>query len=149
MNSELLNNNVNSPIPKRMNNGGLYLGERFSKLWGNVPVIPTANYLTNINLRSANPPPGAIFQLQNGNRGNNNSDTELPGVQFYEGERLKNKNCTREFGPFYIGCIPNTVDVNTCQCEISCYCKHICSFSRGIQCPCIEQKCPSKVIEIP
>ena len=62
------------PPPKRQLNGGLFTGEPFLKdaPWANVPVIPDVDYMTNINLRSANPPPQAIYQYPGNVRPGNN-----------------------------------------------------------------------------
>ena len=48
------------PLPPRLSNGGLYVGENAKGNWGNVPVPPESHILTTQNLLSANPPPGAI-----------------------------------------------------------------------------------------
>lgn len=63
------------PLPLRALNGGWYTGEPFTKdaPWANVPVIPDASYMIHYNLRSANPPPGAITQYPSGNRPGNNT----------------------------------------------------------------------------
>ena len=81
-------------------NGGLYTGEPFIKNapWANVPVRPTAAYMTRMNLQSANPPIQALFQIQHGNRPGNNTDDMIPGIKPYYG--------TSNFGPFNFGCIP-------------------------------------------
>lgn len=62
------------PPPPRALNGGLYTGEPFKKgaPWGNVPVIPDVDYMINVNLRSANPPPKALFQYPGNTRPGNN-----------------------------------------------------------------------------
>lgn len=61
------------PPPRKLN-GGLYTGEEFKKdsQYGNVPVIPDTGYLIHYNLRSANPPPGAIYQYPGNIRPGNN-----------------------------------------------------------------------------
>lgn len=63
-------------------NGGLYTGEPFEKhaQWGVVPVIPDVDYMTHINLRSANPPVEAIYQYPGNVRPGNNSQV-MPGVE--------------------------------------------------------------------
>jgi len=88
-----------SPIPEPTLNGGLYTGQPFSNNapWANVPVRPTSAYMTHMNLRSANPPLGALFQLQAGHRPGNNSDDAMPGVKQFIG----NEN----FGPFDFMCV--------------------------------------------
>ena len=73
-----------SAIPPRALNGGLYTGEPFQKdaPWRNFPAVPDAGYLTHVNLRSAQPPPGATTQFSAGLRPGNN-EPRLPGVQVY------------------------------------------------------------------
>lgn len=68
------------PAPPSLN-GGLYTGEPFAKgaPWANVPVVPDAGYMIHHNLRSANPPPDAIFQYPGNVRPGNNYQT-MPGV---------------------------------------------------------------------
>jgi hypothetical protein len=89
-----------SPVPPPALNGGLFTGEAFEKdaPWGNVPVRPTTAYMTNMNLRSANPPIQALFQMQAGFRPGNNSDDMMPGLVAFTG--------SQEFGPFNFACIP-------------------------------------------
>jgi hypothetical protein len=79
MNNLYGNNDI---VPSYKLNGGLYTGEPFKKgaPWANVPVRPTAAYMTNINLRSANPPTLALYQLQAGYRPGNNTDDYLEGL---------------------------------------------------------------------
>ena len=74
-------------IPKPRLNGGLYTGEPFKTgaPWANVPVIPDAGYMTNFNLRSANPPAAALFQYPGNIRPGNNHQT-IPGVQVLSSE---------------------------------------------------------------
>jgi hypothetical protein len=68
-------------IPHPKLNGGLYTGEPFSPdaPWATVKVVPDVDYMTNINLRSANPPPGAIYQYPGNTRPGNNHQS-MPGV---------------------------------------------------------------------
>ena len=68
-------------IPPPALNGGLYTGAPFlpNAPWGNVPVIPDADYMTHVNLKSANPPPEALSQYPGGPRPGNNNQT-MPGV---------------------------------------------------------------------
>ena len=72
---------MSSSIPPPKLNGGLYTGEAFLKNapWGNIPVKPDVDYMTNINLRSANPPTEAIYQYPGENRSGNNFQ-EMPGI---------------------------------------------------------------------
>lgn len=62
-------------IPPRALNGGLFTGQPFLEgaPWANVPVIPDVDYMTNVNLVSAGPPPGAIYQYPGNTRPGNNS----------------------------------------------------------------------------
>lgn len=71
-----------SGIPPPALNGGLYTGEPFKKgaPWANVPVVPDASYMIHYNLRSANPPPGAIYQYPGYNRPGNNT-IDMIGVR--------------------------------------------------------------------
>ena len=71
-----------SQIPPRALNGGLYTGEPFKKNspYGNVPIIPDTGYLIHYNLRSANPPPGAIYQYPGGNTRPGNNFTNMIGI---------------------------------------------------------------------
>lgn len=71
-----------SLIPPRALNGGLYTGEPFHKgaQYANVPVIPCASYWVHENLRTANPPVQALYQIQNPYRPGNNTDPEIPGM---------------------------------------------------------------------
>lgn len=64
-----------SDIPKPSLNGGLYTGAPFTENapWANVPVVPDASYMIHYNLRSANPPPGAIYQYPGSTRPGNNT----------------------------------------------------------------------------
>jgi hypothetical protein len=69
-------------VPPPVLNGGLYTGEPFAKdaPWANVPIIPDAGYMTNVALRSANPPLAALTQYPGNNRPGNNTQS-MPGVQ--------------------------------------------------------------------
>ncbi len=70
------------PPPQALN-GGLYTGEPFLKNapWANIPVIPDADYMIHYNLRSANPPPGALTQYPGMTRPGNNFQA-MPGVKY-------------------------------------------------------------------
>lgn len=99
--------------PPRVLNGGLYTGEPFkaNSEYGNVPVIPDTGYMTHYNLRSANPPPDAIFQYPGSIRPGNN-------FQLMTGVGISDKK-------YNLG-------VNEAQCKSStpsCKCK-ACSFSK-------------------
>lgn len=69
--------------PKPLLNGGLYTGEPFAKgaPYGNVSVVPDADYMTHYNLRSANPPPDALYQYPGGLRPGNNYQS-MPGIMY-------------------------------------------------------------------
>ncbi len=69
-------------IPKPSLNGGLYTGEKFAGPWGNVPAIPDATYMTNVNILSANPQPPfeATFQYPGNTRPGNNIQA-LKGIE--------------------------------------------------------------------
>jgi hypothetical protein len=85
------------PPPPRALNGGLYTGEPFQQNapWANVPVVPDVDYMTNVNLRSANPPPGAVFQYPGNTRPGNNfqQNTGLTPFGGKSGEELYNFSC--------------------------------------------------------
>lgn len=55
-------------------NGGWFTGEKFLEgaAWGTVPVIPEPDHMME-NLRSANPPPGALAQIPSNPRPGNNT----------------------------------------------------------------------------
>lgn len=62
------------PDPKPTINAGLYGGEPFDKGagWSNVPVTPSTDYMTNVNLISAHPPEAALIQYPHQVRPGNN-----------------------------------------------------------------------------
>jgi len=74
------------PPPPRALNGGLFTGEPFLEgaPWANVHVIPDVDYMTNINLRTANPPPQALFQYPGNVRPGNNFQKNT-GLSLYQG----------------------------------------------------------------
>lgn len=82
------------PPPPPSLNGGLYTGEPFAKdaPWRNFPAIPDAGYLIHYNLRSANPPPDAIYQYPGNVRPGNNYQT-MPGVT--KGDPRFNQLCNK------------------------------------------------------
>ena len=105
--SEYVFNDYNRPPPRKLN-GGLYTGEPFKKdsLHANFPVIPDTGYMIHYNLRSANPPPGAIYQYPGNIRpGNNfqhmigigkNEKYNIAGNEqvCYKGDnQIENENC--------------------------------------------------------
>ena len=89
-----------SPIPPPKLNGGLFTGCSFAQNapWANVPVRPSSAYMTNVTLRSANPPIQALYQMQSGFRPGNNTDDSMPGVMAFIGNET--------FGPFDFACLP-------------------------------------------
>lgn len=76
-------------------NGGLYGGPQVNHAWMPIPVIPTATNMTQHNLRSAKPPPGATEQYIGNIRPGNNYLAK-PGVKQYHNTHPF--NC----GPFNI-----------------------------------------------
>lgn len=70
---------INDRIPTPVPNGGLYNAPQATGPYASIPVAPTGTNMTYYNLRSANPPPGAITQFQGTNRLGNNY-TAMPGV---------------------------------------------------------------------
>lgn len=89
-----MNQQKHIPPPEPSLNGGLYTGTSFTPgaPWGNLPVTPDAGYMTHYNLRTANPPPGAIYQYPGSNRPGN-SFTHMIGIQKYKDDRF-NIYCT-------------------------------------------------------
>lgn len=98
--------------PPRSLNGGLYTGEPFIKNapYGNFPVIPNTDYMTNINLRSANPPLEALYQYVGNTR---------PGNNFQENIGLINTMSAEGFNMNHnFKCIPSKLikPLNECKC---------------------------------
>ena len=93
-----------NPQPKY--NAGFYMGEPFNGPHGFIPVIPTAYYLSHINLASANPPPGVLNQDIGNNR---------PGNNYTATNRLwySNTNNNMNYGPFDMQC----KNINNVQVE--------------------------------
>jgi hypothetical protein len=87
----------NGSIPKPKVNGGLYTGTPFQKgaPWGNVPVVPDVAYMTNVNLRSADPPPGALFQYPGSTRPGNN-EQNMPGISHQQHQHHIKRNSNFE-----------------------------------------------------
>jgi hypothetical protein len=113
-------------------NGGLYTGEPFKGPWKNYPAMPMTSYLNHVNLRSANPPLPALFQMAPPLRpGNNDTDAAIPGVTQFVGDK--------DFGPYSgILCIP-------CFKKAGCTCEHNCG---GHNQKCGELGCPIKWLPI-
>lgn len=128
-------------IPPPPLNGGLYTGEPFlpNAPWRNFLVIPTAPYLNHVNLRSANPPLQALFQMQTTYRPGNSMEA-MPGVPKFTGDK--------NFGPFSsILCLPCIKKIE-CSCGYECDCKELCSNNKTTDCPCKSNKCPTKWVPI-
>lgn len=81
--------------PPRALNGGLYTGEPFAKgaPWANVPVIPDVDYMTNVNLKSANPPQQALYQYPGNTRPGNNFQANTGLQPFVFGDQPYNFSC--------------------------------------------------------
>ena len=87
-------NSAYEKAPPHDLNGGIYSGEQAKGPWGHIPVIPTTtNYIYN-NLKSAEPPPGALTSYPGTDRMGNNYQA-MPGIQPYT-----NSN----YGPFKANC---------------------------------------------
>jgi hypothetical protein len=74
-----------SGIPPRKVNGGLYTGEQAKGPWGCYSVIPEAYIYTTENLKSANPPPGAMDTIPGGDTRVGNSVQLFPSHKKYNG----------------------------------------------------------------
>jgi hypothetical protein len=103
------------PPPPRAHNGGLYTGEPFQKdaPWANVPVIPDVDYMTHVNLRSANPPPQALYQYQGNTRPGNNYQANTGLTPYVDSERFDGK-------PYNFSCVSCTnikPIMNECRCK--------------------------------
>lgn len=103
------------PPPKPSLNGGLYTGQPFQKdaPWANIPVIPDVDYMTNVNLRSANPPPRALYQYPGNTRPGNNYQANT-GLKEYTGDR------GFEGMKYNFSCLPASLTkpiVQECKCK--------------------------------
>jgi hypothetical protein len=89
------------PAPPPSKNGGLYTGPEPPKSapWAAIPVTPDADYMIHENLKSANPPAGALFQYPGNIRPGNNFQA-FPGLTPFLGNK--------SFGPFNFMCAPCT-----------------------------------------
>ena len=87
--------------PQPVPNGGLFGGPQAMGDYASIPVIPTTTNMIHHNLRSANPPPGAINQYPGTNRDKNNY-VAMPGVYWYNDTHPVNK------GPFSVKVIDNS-----------------------------------------
>ena len=82
-------------VPVSSYNGAVTIGEPCKGPHCAIPVTPTAAYMTNVNLRSANPPPGALTQFASTHRLGNNSDLNVGIGKYVNGT-------TQNPGPFNI-----------------------------------------------
>ena len=82
-------------IPDNSYNGAVTIGAPCEGAHCAIPVPPTVSYMTNVNLRSANPPPGALQQFASTHRLGNNSDLNV-GIGKYVNGTSQNP------GPFNI-----------------------------------------------
>jgi hypothetical protein len=73
-------NNPSTAIPEPPVNGGLFSGPPATGPWGAIPVYPTTTNMIHNNLRSANPPPGAVFHYPGGQNRMGNNYIPQPGV---------------------------------------------------------------------
>ena len=95
--AQLQNKNAFTLMPSPDFNGGLYAnGAQFNGSWGNIPVPPTVQGMTN-NLKSAQPPPGAELQMPGTARLGNNYQA-MKGVNWFNDTSEINQ------GPFQIQC---------------------------------------------
>jgi len=74
-------NNPDTPMPPPPKNGGLFSGPEATGPWGAIPVTPTTTNYIHHALRSANPPPGAVYHYPGTNRTGNNY-VPMPGVHW-------------------------------------------------------------------
>ena len=79
---ELRWNDELTAAPEPMPNGGIFGGAQAVGPYASIPVTPTTTNLINKNLRSANPPPGAIQQAVGTIRLGNNY-MSMPDVMWY------------------------------------------------------------------
>ena len=84
------------PVP----NGGLFGGPQAVGEYASIHVVPTATNMIHYNLRSANPPPGAINQYPGTNRDKNNY-IPMPGVYWYNDTHPVNS------GPYSVKVVEN------------------------------------------
>lgn len=99
--------------PSHSKNGGLYTGPEPPQgaPWAAIPVLPDVDYMIHTNLRSANPPPGAIYQYPGNIRPGNNFQA-FSGLSPYVGKP--------NFGPFDFMCAPCTSKPITCDKNMWC-----------------------------
>lgn len=80
---------VPGKVPGPSYNGAVTIGEPCVGGHCPVPAEPTVGYMTYQNLRSANPPPGALTQYASTYRPGNNSDT-VPGLGVFRSRSKTN-----------------------------------------------------------
>jgi hypothetical protein len=97
--------------PKRALNGGLYTGEKFVEgaPWGNYPAVPDVDYMTHVNLRTANPPDAAVYHYVGNTRPGNNYNA-LTGHQVFTNPKMTDL-------PYNITCIPSTYKKPKTMCS--------------------------------
>ena len=90
-----LRDTLTKSMPPSQINGGLFSGPPVDYPWMPIPITPTeTNYIVN-NLKSANPPPGALEQFISVNRPGNNYSAKPNILKF-------NNTNTSNCGPFNI-----------------------------------------------
>ena len=101
------------PPPKPSPNGGLYTGPEppTNAPWASISVTPDVDYMINQNLRSANPPPGAIYQYPGNIRPGNNFQP-FTGLTPYIGRPGT--------GPYNFLCAPCTTKPAVCSSKMWC-----------------------------
>ena len=101
------------PPPAPSPNGGLFTGPSPPKgaPYAAIPVTPDTDYLINVNLKSANPPPGATLQYPGNIRPGNNYQS-FPGLSPYYGENGQ--------GPYNFMCAPCTSQPAECKTRAWC-----------------------------
>ena len=87
--------NLNTAMPPPPKNGGLYSGKQVNHPWMPIPVTPTDTNMIMENLKSANPPPGALSQFVSNIRPGNNYVSKPTVYQYTNSDEF---NC----GPFNI-----------------------------------------------
>ena len=93
-------NSYDTQAPPAVPNGGLFGGPQAVGEYASIHVIPTATNMIHHNLRSANPPPGAINQYPGTNRSGNNY-IPMPGVFWYNDTHPVN------YGPYAMKVVQN------------------------------------------
>ncbi len=76
---ELRAHNPSTALPPSPVNGGLFRGPQATGPHASIPVPPNSSYYIHVNLKSANPPPGAEYSYISTTRPGNNYSCR-PGV---------------------------------------------------------------------